>query len=61
MRELTADELDEVSGGILPLVGFGLALAGKVMGSTGVAGWAVGSASLVLGSYSMAEYFIDAK
>ena len=59
MRELTETEIDEVSGGFLPIIGFGLALAGKALGSAGVYGWIVGSASLILGSYSMGAYFRD--
>ena len=58
MRELTTDEIERVNGGVLPLIGFGLALLGKGMGSAGVFGWAVGSASLILSSYSLAEYYI---
>jgi len=47
--------MDQTSGGILPLIGVALALAGKVSGSAGVAGWAIGSASLVLGTYEAAK------
>ena len=56
MRTLTTQELEQAGGGILPLIGFGLALAGKLGGSAGVAGWAVGSASLVLATYEAANY-----
>ena len=56
MRELTKNEMDQASGGFLPLVGFGLALLGKVTGSTGVLGWAVGSTSLIIGTYQAAEW-----
>ena len=54
-RELTDDEIDMVAGGILPVVAFGLALAGKVT-ATNAVGWAIGSASLVLGTYELARY-----
>ena len=57
MRELTLQEKAGVSGGILPAVGFGLALAGKVVGGGGVAGWAITSASLIAGSYGLAEAY----
>jgi hypothetical protein len=60
MRELTEAETEEVAGGFIPVVAFGLAVTGKLAGSTGVTGWAIGSASLVLASYSMADYFIGA-
>ena len=54
MRELTIQEREEASGGWLPVLGFGLALAGKLVGGGGVAGWAIGSASLILGTYQLA-------
>lgn len=57
MRELTLQEKDEVSGGFLPLIGFGLAVAAKAMGSSGVAGWAIGSASLIVASYGLAAAY----
>ncbi len=57
MRELTIQEREEVSGGILPLIGFGLALAAKAMGGGGVVGWAIGSASLILATYQMAKAY----
>ena len=56
MRTLTTQEMEQAGGGILPLIGLGLALAGKLGGSAGVAGWAVGSASLVLATYEGAKY-----
>ena len=57
MRELTIQEREEASGGILPFVVFGLAVAGKAIGGGGVAGWAVGSASLIIASYQLAEAY----
>ena len=56
MRELTVQEMDQASGGILPLIGLAIAVAGKVGGSAGVVGWAVGSAGLVLASFEAASY-----
>ena len=56
MRTLTEQEMDQASGGILPLIAFALALVGKAAGSAGVTGWAVGSASLVLATYEGAKY-----
>lgn len=41
MRELTQEEINQVDGGILPLIAFGLALGGKLT-ATGLAGWAFG-------------------
>ena len=59
MRELTVQEMDQASGGILPLIGFGFALAGKVGGTTTVVAWAVSSASLIPGTYEAARYLGD--
>ena len=56
MQELTVQELDQASGGILPLIGFAIALVSKVGGSTGVVGWAASSAGLVLATYEGAKY-----
>ncbi len=56
MRELTYDDMEQASGGILPVIGFGLALAGKLGGGGGVVSWAVSSASLVVASYELAKY-----
>ena len=61
MRELTLQEKEEVGGGILPLIGFGLALAGKLVGGGGVTTWAIGSSSLILASYGVADYFLGGK
>ena len=55
MKELTTQELDQASGGILPLIGLALAVVGKFT-ATGPVSWAVGSSSLVLGVYTTAEY-----
>lgn len=57
MRELTLRERDEVSGGFLPLIGFGLAVAAKAVGGGGVAGWAISSASLIAASYGLAAAY----
>ncbi len=56
MQELNVHEMDQASGGILPLIGFALALVSKVGGSTGVVGWAAGSAGLILGTFEAAKY-----
>lgn len=61
MRTLTVQEMDQASGGVLPVVGLALALAGKLAGSGGVAGWAIGSASLVLATYEGAKYLDSLK
>lgn len=61
MRELTLQEKGEVGGGILPLIGFALAVAGKATSGGGVVGWAVTSASLVAASYGLADYFLGGK
>ena len=56
MRELTETEIESVYGGVLPLIGFGLALASKALGSAGVFGWAINSAGLIVASYSLGDY-----
>lgn len=56
MQELNYDELEAANGGVLPVIGFGLALAGKAAGSTGVTTWAISSASLVLASFELGRY-----
>lgn len=61
MRELTVQEMGQASGGILPLIGFGLAVAGKLAGSTGVVTWAISSASLILATYGAAGYLHNRK
>ena len=56
VQELTYDELDQASGGFLPVIGFALSLAGHVAGSTGPVTWAISSGGLIVGSWSLAEY-----
>ena len=56
MKELTTQELDQASGGFLPLIGLGLAVVGKFT-ATGPVTWAVGSAGMVTSVYQTAEYF----
>lgn len=56
MRELTDGELDKVSGGAIPVIAFGAALAGHLSGFSGAAGWAISSVGLITASYGLAEY-----
>ncbi len=56
MRELNAQEMEEVSGGILPLIAFGLSLAGHLAGFSGPATWAISSAGLILSSVGLAMW-----
>ena len=56
MNELTTQEMEQASGGILPLIGLALAVAGKVT-ATGPVGWAIGSAGLVLATYQAMETY----
>ena len=56
MNELTTQEMEQTSGGFLPLVGVALAVASKVT-ATGPAGWAISSAGLVLASYQAMETY----
>lgn len=57
MRELTIEETEEVGGGILPVVGFAVAVVGHMMGFSGVAGWAVSSIGLITSTVGLAYYF----
>ena len=61
MRELTVQEMDQASGGILPLLGFVIAVAGKVAGTGTATGWAISSAGVLLGSYQLADYLYNLK
>ena len=56
MNELTCNEIDEVSGGFPIAVPIVIALAGK-FATKGVAGWAIGSAGLIVTTYEVAEHF----
>ena len=56
MQPITIEASEEATGGVLPLVGFGLALAGKLTATGGVTTWAIGSGSLILATYQTAEY-----
>ena len=53
--------MDEASGGIVPLIGFAVALAGHVSGLGGVTTWAISSIGLIAGTYSAAQYLHDRK
>ena len=55
MRELTQQEIEQVDGGWVPLAMWGLSFAGKMMARS-LAQWAVGSASLVGGTYEAAVW-----
>ena len=55
MRELTMKEVDEVDGGVLPLVMLGIAIGSKFT-ATSLAGWAFGSAGLIGATYYAMEY-----
>ena len=56
MRELNQQEMDEASGGIVPLIGFAVALAGHLSGFTGVTTWAISSIGLIAGTFGAAQY-----
>lgn len=57
MRALTEREVEQVSGGIVPVVLFGAALVSKVAGGGGLVAWAASSVGLIGATYYMAEYF----
>lgn len=56
MQELTQEEMSESAGGVVPVVGFVVAVAGHAAGFSGVGTWALSSASLITASYGLAEY-----
>ena len=59
IRELTVNEIEEVQGGVLPVVDFALAAAARVgVGSvvTNAAGHVAGGVSLGIATYSLANY-----
>lgn len=63
MRELTIQERAEVNGGslIVAAIGFGVALAGKVFAGGTATGWAIGSAGLMVASYSLYDAVVTNK
>lgn len=56
MRTLTETEVEEVSGGILPVVAFAASVAGHMTGFSGVAGWAASSIGVVASSFALGAY-----
>lgn len=56
MRTLTEQEIEEVSGGFLPVVAFAASVAGHVTGFSGVASWAASSVGLIASTYGFAAY-----
>lgn len=56
MNELTSQEMEQASGGWLPLVGVALAVAGKAT-ATGPVSYGIGLASATLAIYQAAEYY----
>ena len=56
MRELNTQEMEEVSGGVLPLIAVAISFAGHVAGFSGPATWAISSIGLILSTYSAAVY-----
>ncbi len=58
MRELTKNEIEQVDGGFLPVLAWVIALGGKLV-ATNLAGWAFGSAALVIGTYQAADYLTN--
>ena len=59
IRELTINEMEEVSGGVLPAIAFGLALSARVgvgVATTNVVGHIGGGVGLGLATYSLCQY-----
>lgn len=55
MRELDMREVEAVSGGIMPIIGFGAAMAGHYMVRTAGA-YAVSRLGTISGTYGLATY-----
>ena len=55
MRELTQNEIEQVNGGVVPVIGFAAALGGHLL-SRGLLSWAASSTGLVTGTYGLMEY-----
>ena len=56
MRELNVNEIEQVNGGLLPLLGFGLAVVSHA-GARTVVGYFLTRASSLLAGYELAKYF----
>lgn len=59
IRELTINEMEDVSGGVLPAIGFGLAVAARVgigVKTTSVVGHVLGGVSLGVSTYAFCQY-----
>lgn len=56
IRELTANEIEQVDGGILPLIMLGIAIGSKLTAG-GLASWAFASVGLIGATYAAAEYW----
>lgn len=56
MNELTTQEMEQASGGLLPLVGVALAFAGKATAG-GPVSYAIGVASTTLAIYQAAQHY----
>ncbi len=55
MRELTVQEMDQASGGILPVVGLILAVGSAVVRHR-VAAWVINGAGIALAGYGAAKW-----
>ena len=58
LRELSSKEIQAVNGGIAPLIGLGLSVAGHFMARTAASSF-LGRAGLGMGVYGTAAYFGD--
>ena len=56
MRELNVNEIEQVNGGIVPIVGFVAAMGGHMMARS-MAGYVISRVSTVTAAYGLAEYF----
>ncbi len=56
MNELTTQEMEQTSGGLLPLIGIALAVAGRATAG-GPISYAIGTAGVGLSIYQAAEHY----
>lgn len=55
MQELTMNEIEQVDGGIVPVIGAGIALASH-LGSASLGAHLLSGAGLIVGTYGLMEY-----
>lgn len=55
MQELTKNEIEQVNGGIIPVIGFAAAVASHTMART-MGSWVVSRVGMIAGAYGFTEW-----